>query len=97
MDIKELINRRRRQIVLHSYLYYQLNTNIISDHTYDAWCKELAELQQKHPEESGAVEYLCKEFKDFDGSTGFHLGDADHSSHDKAMRLLRYHEKRRGS
>lgn len=72
-DIEELINRRRRQILIHSYLYYQMNTNLINDHTYDMWCKELAELQQNYPGESNNVEFYKKEFNDFDGSTGFHL------------------------
>ena len=47
----ELINRRERQILVHSCLYYQFNENLIQDHVYDAWSKELAELIQSHKEE----------------------------------------------
>lgn len=90
-EIEELIHRRRRQILLHSYLYYQLDKNLISDHTYDEWCKELAELQLKHPKECASVKFYYKEFKDFDGSTGYHL-PKEAWMHDTAIKLLRYHE-----
>lgn len=89
-DLLELINRRRRQIVLHSYIYYCMNDNIVTDSVYDAWCNELVKLQKENPEESKAVEYFYKEFKEFDGSTGFHLANLDNSSHDRALRLMRY-------
>ncbi|MDF9638844.1 DNA ligase LigA-related protein [Bacillus cereus] len=72
MDYVELISRRRRQILVHSFLYYQMNENIISDHAYDAWSKELAELQIKYPQEASKAIY-AKEFEGFDGSSGFDL------------------------
>lgn len=43
-EIKELIKRRRRQILVHSCLYYRLASNIISDFQYDCWGKELGKL-----------------------------------------------------
>lgn len=49
-EIYELINRRTRQMIVHSYLYYRLNESVISDHTFDLWCKELCELKEKYPE-----------------------------------------------
>lgn len=49
-----------------------MNENIISDHVYDAWSKELAELQTKYPQESKKAIY-SKEFEEFDGSSGFDL------------------------
>jgi hypothetical protein len=91
-QIEELIHRRRRQVLLHSYLYYQMNTNIISDHTYDYWCKELAELQRDYPEESKNVSFYFKEFSDFDGSTGCDLPQ-EPWMHEKCNRLLNYHKK----
>lgn len=71
-DAKELIKRRRRQILVHSCIYYKFDNNVISDFTYDEWSKELAELQRDYPEESEEVEYV-EYFENLDGSTGFHL------------------------
>ena len=51
VDTLVLINRRERQILVHSCLYYQFNENLIQDHVYDAWSKELVELIQTHKEE----------------------------------------------
>lgn len=93
--VEELINRRRHQILVHSYIYYEMNENIISDHTYDIWCKELAELQRDYPNESNNVKFYKKEFSTFDGSTGFHL-PKEAWMHDKALMLIRYHKKKRG-
>jgi hypothetical protein len=71
-EIMELIKRRRRQILVHSFGYYRLNDSIISDHTFDQWSRELAELQSQFPDLASQVE-LHYEFKDFDGSSGYDL------------------------
>lgn len=71
-DIKELINRRRRQILVHSCIYYRYNTSIITDKQFDTWARELVALQQTYP--TLAAECVHHDaFADFDGSTGFHL------------------------
>ncbi len=61
-DVKALIKRRRRQILVHSYIYYVLNDNIISDAQWSAWAEELEQLQKDYPKESSEVE-LYDEFK----------------------------------
>lgn len=71
-EIKELITRRRRQVTLHSCIYYRLNDSIISDSTFDQWCNELVELQANYPGIAKTCEMHDK-FEGFDGSTGFHL------------------------
>ena len=71
--IQELIHRRRRQILVHSILYYHYNTNILPDATFDLWAQELAKVQQDHPEDSEAVEYHLEAYRGFTGETGFHL------------------------
>lgn len=68
-----------------------MNTNIIDDHTYDEWCKELADLQSKYPKESSNVDFYKEEFKDFDGSTGYHL-PKESWMHDLGNRLLKIHK-----
>ena len=67
-----LTNRRRHQILILSCIYYRLGENIIDDFTFDKWSRELVELQFKYEEESKACRYY-KDFKSFDGTTGFDL------------------------
>lgn len=88
-DICSLIRRRRRQILLHSYLYYELNENLIPDSTFDKWMYELVELQKTYPEESEAAEFY-EEFKDFKGASGSNLPYKDPQIMDEAHRLLHY-------
>lgn len=90
--ILELINRRRRQILVHSCIYYDLGDNIISDHTWSAWAFELAELQKSYPEIAAQCAFH-KEFIGFDGSTGCDLPLRDPWVLNKALKLLRYKKK----
>jgi len=71
-----LINRRQRQILVHSCLYYQFNENLIQDHVYDAWSKELAELIHDYPDEFRESAYSTV-FRDYDGCSGFDLPFSD--------------------
>ena len=48
--IRELINRRRRQILVHSVIYYRMNDNLISDDQWAKWALELETLQNDYPE-----------------------------------------------
>lgn len=59
-------------MLVHSYLYYEKDANIISDSKWSEWAKELADLQQKYPNESASVEF-ADQFKDWDGSSGAFL------------------------
>ena len=70
--IAELIQRRRLQLLIHSYLYYELDTNIIDDRKWDMWAKELVKLQKENPDISKKVCYY-EAFKDWDASTGAFL------------------------
>ena len=75
-NILSKINRRQRQILVHSCLYYQFNENLIQDHVYDAWSKELAELIQGNKDKfRGSVYYTA--FKGYDGCSGFDLPFSD--------------------
>lgn len=85
----EWVNRRQRQILVHSFLYYQLNENIISDYTFDLWSKELAEVMQNEPELVKQSVYY-EAFKDFDGSSGYNLPYSHPDIQDAGMRLLNY-------
>lgn len=87
-QILELINRRERQVLVHANLYYRQNTNIISDHIYDKWSHELAELIQAHPNEFRKSAWYSA-FRDFDGNTGMDLPLVDHWVESTASHLLR--------
>lgn len=91
--IAELINRRRRQILVHSVIYYKMNENLISDSTWSKWATELEELQTKYPDIAAKVPY-AKEFKDFDHSTGMNLPLDDPWAVNKARQLLIWKEKK---
>lgn len=58
-----LIMRRRRQFLVHSFLYYVLDSSIISDEMYDRICNELVELQKKYPKMCKMLPYeeLCSQ------------------------------------
>ena len=88
-DIYELINRRRRQILVHSVIYYQMNDNLIADSTWSKWAVELDRLQKQYPEIASRVPY-AEAFKDFDPSSGFNLPLDDPWAVNTARRLIEY-------
>ncbi len=85
-QIAAKIKQRRLQLLVHSYIYYRLNDNIVSDYDWGRWAKELVELQNKYPEISKQVIHHDI-FIDFDGSTGFNLYCDSHIIN-KAHQLL---------
>ena len=94
-EIAELISRRRRQILVHSVIYYKMNDSIISDYTWSVWAKELYDLQNNHPDIARYCPY-ADVFKDFDPSTGYNLPLDDDWAVSTAKRLLK-DRNRRGS
>lgn len=71
-NILSFINRRERQILLHSYMYYDLDKPVIEDNVFDKWSYELFELMKTHEAEFKKSAFYS-EFKHFDGSTGMDL------------------------
>ena len=71
-DICKKICIRRLQILVHSYIYYELNESAVPDAVWGEWAQELVSLQRDYPDESKGTP-LYQVFKDFDGSTGFDL------------------------
>lgn len=82
------IKQRRAQILVHSCIYYELNDSIIEDAKFDEFARELVDLQSKYPEISEQVEWHVH-FKDFDGTTGYHLPLTHPWVVNKAKYLLR--------
>ena len=85
--IEEKIKQRRLQMLVHSYIYYELNKNIIDDTKWDKWAMELVKLQKENPIDSIKAPYY-EEFKDWDGSTGAFL-KFDEKTKKRAERLLK--------
>lgn len=86
-NIIELIRRRRAQMLVHSYIYYRLDDNLISDHQWMEWAQELARLQDEN--KIYEIGYYDAAFKDWDGSSGFMLPNNDSIAH-TARSLLQY-------
>ena len=72
LAVADLIKRRRLQMLVHSCLYYEFNSNIITDSQWDVCATELAKLQNDYPSISEKVEWYPA-FRDWDGSTGAFL------------------------
>jgi hypothetical protein len=93
--IASLIQRRRRQVLLHSFLYYKQDDPIVSDRVFDRWCRELVSLQEDNPAESESVEYHLDYFRDWDGSSGFNI-PFTRQDELKAAMIVGYHARRGG-
>ena len=72
LPIAYKIQQRRYQLLVHSYIYYELNSNIVSDSKWSKWAMELVELQTKYPQIAEKVIY-AEDFADWDGSSGAFL------------------------
>lgn len=83
--IAKRIVQLRRLLLVHCHLYYRLDTNLITDHKWQAMADELAVLQLQHPSQLG---FYDAAFQNWDGSTGYHL-PSDLEIANVAHRLLR--------
>lgn len=92
--IAELITRRRRQILVHSVIYYEMNDNLISDSQWAAWATELYDLQKQYPNLAKTCPY-AKAFENFDPSTGYNLPLDDPWAVNKARQLLAWKNRKR--
>lgn len=85
--LADRIQKLRLQMLVHSCLYYEMDTNIITDKQWDSWAKELYRLQTENPKISEQVMWY-EAFKDWDASTGAFLPLKDPWVINKAKRLL---------
>lgn len=93
---KQLIWRYQQQFLIHSYIYYKLDDNIIPDHQYDWICETLKGLMEKHPDYAKELKYheLCLGL-DSSGS-GFYIQDYPEEIVSRAFHLLYQHKKQQG-
>jgi NAD-dependent DNA ligase len=73
LSMQEQINWLQRFIILHSYIYYELNDNAISDRVYDMRSRELVRLKELYPDLWKTSEYYKQFGDEYNGSTGFSL------------------------
>lgn len=73
MSIQDQINFWQRYIIVHSKLYYFMDTNIISDKKYDETCLMLVKMKETYPEEWKNSEYFLQFGEEYVGNTGFDL------------------------
>lgn len=87
LPIAELIQRRRLQMLIHSKLYYDMDTNLITDRQFDEWGRELVQLQRDNPNIAKRI-CFAEAFKDWDASTGAFLPLQDEWVCRKANQIL---------
>ena len=93
-EIKELILRRRRQILVNSCIYYRFGKAVITDKQFDKWAYELTDLQKKYPDLAIECGEFNEEFKDWDGTTGYHLPLWGNWVERQAQQILDYVEEK---
>ena len=84
--VKSLIVKRRGQMLVHSCIYYHMADNVVTDHQWQAWANELAELQKAHGTAWG---FYDAQFEGWDGSSGYAL-PTDEYVRTKAEAILRH-------
>lgn len=87
LEIAQLIQRRRLQMLIHSYLYYELDNNLIPDSTWIEWAVELVNLQNTYPEIADKVMY-SDQFSGWDGASGAFF-TYDEATISRALSLLK--------
>lgn len=86
-DIQLKIDYLQRCIIIHSYIYYELDNNVISDKEYDTMARKLAKLRDEYPD-LWKKSYYYKQFGDeYNGATGFTLF---HDLDERQQAIIRY-------
>lgn len=75
-SVRELIQRRRLQLLIHSCIYYEYNESLVTDEQWKNWAVELETLQKEYKAESELAPW-ADAFREFDHSTGFNLPTTD--------------------
>ena len=88
---QQLIKQRRSQMLIHSCIYYALDSSIVDDATWQRWADQLECLQQDKSDIE--IGFFDQVFADWDGATGSHLPHHDKWVYSKALYLLEYHDK----
>lgn len=93
-NVVEKIQLLQRSILVNSFAYYELDTNLLSDFQYDDNAKQLAEFKKKYPDEfkrSRYYEYFhdyCSEDDNVHYTSGFDLLERVRKQDPKLYRYL---------
>lgn len=90
--VEEFIHRRRRQLIIHSIIYYRFDENIVSDDAWQIWADELAKVQNHYPS-CCKIGFYDDDFKDWTGATGHDLDLYTLESTARALLTEHYKEK----
>lgn len=88
--VRERVVHLRRLMLVHSYIYYWMDSSVVSDHQWQAWANSLRDLQTMFGWEGFG--YFDLTFKGWDGSTGCDLPQ-DPRMVDKARWLVQEHDR----
>jgi hypothetical protein len=83
--LSEKIKQRRTQMLVHSYLYYEMDENVIDDHKWQQWADELVELQKQ----KSKIDFYDEAFHDWTGASGAFL-PFDKWVKERAKKLLQF-------
>lgn len=78
-------------MLVHSALYYRLDSPLVTDAQFDLWARELAQLQAIH---DAPIGFYDGEFADWQGTAQAHGLPQDGWIFDKADALRVYHHLR---
>ena len=76
------IRMLQRWILVHSYIYYEKDSNIVSDFVYDKNTQQLLKLMDKNPKIKTEFSYV---FKNFESGTGFYLYNSLNPEHQEII------------
>lgn len=77
------ISYLQRRVIVHSILYYEMGTSVISDAQFDTISRQLVALMQSSTEEECKKSTYWYCMNNFDASTGFYIY-SKLNRHDKA-------------
>lgn len=80
----------QKWILVHSIIYYELNTSIVSDSMFDANSYQLVRIIRINSDEFKRTKWYYA-FKDFDGSTGFDLYKKLKKKHKSELLSIAHH------
>ena len=86
LSTQDYIDFLQRFIILHSYIYYELDNNYISDMEYDKKAKELVKYKNEYPDLWKNSMYYKQFGNDYNGATGFTLY---HDLDDEQKKIIR--------
>ena len=73
VTVQNIIDNLQRKVILHSYLYYELDDSVVSDTDYDFIARTLAKYKNDYPELWKNSMYYKQFGEGYNGSTGFDL------------------------